>query len=95
MTDNDTMDVLTGVALVASFFAFFAACVMLVQWWNATWRVAVDPIRVEIYSARIGQSPCLYRLLDTVRGPELVFTQEVGSSRLSPPTTKPDGRSRI
>ena len=34
MTDNDTMDVLTGIALIAAFLGFLAACVMLVQWWE-------------------------------------------------------------
>jgi hypothetical protein len=61
MTDRDTMDVLTGVTLVAAFLGFFALCVMLVEWWDSTWREAVSPVRSQVYSARIGQSPCLYR----------------------------------
>jgi hypothetical protein len=32
MTDRDTMDVLTGVTLVAAFLGFFAVCAMLVEW---------------------------------------------------------------
>ncbi len=45
MTDDDTMDVLTGVALIAAFFSFFALCTILVKWWDSTWRVAVEPVR--------------------------------------------------
>jgi hypothetical protein len=53
MTDDDTMDVLTGVTLVAAFLGFFALCAMLVEWWNSTWRVAVEPVRSEVYGARM------------------------------------------
>jgi hypothetical protein len=61
MTDHDTMDVLTGVMLVAAFLGFFALCAMLVEWWDSTWRVAVEPVRSEVYGARMSPSPCAYR----------------------------------
>ena len=52
---------LTGVTLVAAFLGFFALCAMLVEWWNSTWRVAVEPVRSEVYGARMIPSPCFYR----------------------------------
>jgi hypothetical protein len=61
MTDDDTMAVLTGVTLIATFVGFFATCAMLVEWWDSTWQVAVEPVRAEIYSARMSPSPCFYR----------------------------------
>ena len=52
---------LTGVTLVAPFLGFFALCAMLVEWWNSTWRVAVEPVRSEVYGARMIPSPCFHR----------------------------------
>jgi hypothetical protein len=61
MSQHDTMDVLTGVTLVAAFLSFFALCAMLVEWSDSTWRVAVEPVRSEVFSARMSPSPCFYR----------------------------------
>jgi hypothetical protein len=61
MTDDDTMDALTGVMLVATLLGFFGLCIMLVEWWDSTWKVAVEPVRSQVYSARMSPSPCFYR----------------------------------
>jgi hypothetical protein len=53
------LDTLKAVTLVAAFIGFLATCAALVEWWDTTWRIAVSPIRAEVYSARIAPSPCL------------------------------------
>jgi hypothetical protein len=58
MNRHDTMDVLTGFAVIAAMVLFFATAGALVEWWDTTWRIAVDPVRSEVYAARI-HSPCL------------------------------------
>jgi hypothetical protein len=52
------LDTLKAVALVGTFIAFLATCTALVEWWDTTWRIAVEPVRSEVYAARI-LSPCL------------------------------------
>jgi hypothetical protein len=52
-------DTITGMMLVLAMVAFFATAGALVEWWDSTWREAVSPVRSQIYSARIGPSPCL------------------------------------
>jgi hypothetical protein len=63
MTDDDTIDVLTGIALIATSLGFFALCAMLVQWWDSTWKVADEPVRSQVYIAQMSPSPCFYRRL--------------------------------
>jgi hypothetical protein len=58
MTDHDTMDVLTGIAILTALALFFAVTVSLVRLWDSTWREAVEPVRSEVYSTRLGHSPC-------------------------------------
>jgi hypothetical protein len=58
MNRHDTMDVLTGFAVIAAMVLFFATAGALVEWWDTTWRIAVEPVRSEVYAARI-HSPCL------------------------------------
>ena len=43
-----TLDMLKGVALVAVFIGFLATCAALVEWWDTTWRIAVEPIRSKV-----------------------------------------------
>ena len=53
------MDVLTGFAVIASMVLFFATVAALVEWWDTTWRIAIEPVRSEVYAARMSPSPCL------------------------------------
>ena len=59
MSRHDTMDVLSKFVLIASMVIFFATAAALVEWWDTTWRIAVDPIRSEVYRARLSPSRCL------------------------------------
>ena len=45
MSNHDTMDVLTGFAVILAMLAVFAASVLAVSWWDTTWAAAVDPTR--------------------------------------------------
>jgi hypothetical protein len=51
--------VLGGVALVVTCIAVLATFVVCVDMWETTWRAAVEPIRANIYNARLGPSHCL------------------------------------
>jgi hypothetical protein len=51
MTDDDTIDVLTGIAVLLALALFFAVTIGLVHLWDATWREAVEPVRSQVYSA--------------------------------------------
>jgi hypothetical protein len=53
------LDMLKGAVLVAAFIGFLAIFATWVSLWDQTWRVAVEPTRASIYTARIGASPCL------------------------------------
>jgi hypothetical protein len=56
MRDLTTLDRLKGDALVCTFLGFLATCAALVSWWDATWRVAVEPTRANIYSAEMSRA---------------------------------------
>jgi hypothetical protein len=59
-SEPSTLDMLKGLALVAAFVGFLSTCAALIAWWDSTWREAVSPVRIEVYSARLGHSPCLF-----------------------------------
>jgi anti-sigma factor ChrR (cupin superfamily) len=48
MSHHDTMDVLAGFAVIAAMVLFFATAVARVEWWDTTWRIAVNPVRSEV-----------------------------------------------
>jgi hypothetical protein len=47
--------------LLAAMVASFASNAALIARWETTWREAVNPVRSQVYSARIGHSHCLLR----------------------------------
>jgi hypothetical protein len=53
-------DTLKGLALIAAFLGTLAAFALWVGMWETTWRAAVEPTRMNIYSAVMTQhSKCL------------------------------------
>ena len=52
MTVRDSIDVLGGLAFLAAIVLLFVTRAMLASWWDTTWRLAVNPVRSEVYSAR-------------------------------------------
>jgi len=54
-------DTITGMMLILAMIAFFATSVALVVWWDSTWRIAVEPVRSQAYTAKLGHSHCLTR----------------------------------
>jgi hypothetical protein len=53
------MDTIKGPALIAAFVGFLTIFAMWVSLWDQTWRIAVEPTKASIYSARLGPSHCL------------------------------------
>jgi hypothetical protein len=58
-TRGEVKDTITGMMLVLAMVLFFATCAALVEWWDTTWRIAIEPVRSEVYAARMAPSPCL------------------------------------
>jgi ABC-type uncharacterized transport system involved in gliding motility auxiliary subunit len=53
------MDTIKGLALIATFIGFLTMFAMWVSLWDQTWRIAVEPTKANIYSAKmISLSPC-------------------------------------
>jgi hypothetical protein len=44
---------------IATFIGFLTIFAMWISLWDQTWRIAVEPTKVSICSARIGPSHCL------------------------------------
>jgi hypothetical protein len=81
MTDSSTLDTLKGIALVATFVGFLVTCAALVSLWDTTWREAVSPVRMQVYSPRpiLDNSACLFR----TQLPSLVDQPPQGSEWIS------------
>ena len=55
----DMGDTLKAIGLITTFLAVMVAAMLAVQWWDSTWRAAVEPTRASIYQARLGPSRCV------------------------------------
>ena len=52
------LDTLKATALIIVFIAVLATFAMAVEWWDYTWKAAVEPTRANIYRAKLGPSHC-------------------------------------
>jgi hypothetical protein len=50
------LDKLKGVALIATFLGVLAVFATWVMLWDSVWRTAVEPTRVNIYSAQMSRA---------------------------------------
>jgi hypothetical protein len=54
------IDTLKGLALITAFIAILATMGLAIRWWDTTWKAAVNPVRMSIYSKVMQKhSPCL------------------------------------
>ena len=59
LEDAQMKDTITGMMLIAAMVLCFAITIAWISIWELDMAASVDPVRSQIYAARIGQSPCL------------------------------------